>query len=496
MELLGELLFGELVEDGHLFGEHLGHREALGEEHNLADLLQVGHNDDHRSKERLDRVGQLGAASVAGIHGDEDADARVERDLGALEHEALHLGDERLLDGLELRRDDREDRGVDAIELVEAAPGATLTQAVEVLADGLEVHALAAIGDHAQEAHGLGQVLDGLGLAGAGRTGGRAAQVHGQALRDGQVDAIGEGRDDEASVEAHVLVAVAELARALADHELVGLAHPVEAQLRLPLEFARVQHRVAHKAVDDVARVHVDDEHRVELLAIVLADRGRADLDDDLLELNVQLTRVVLHGHLVAARHLLEHVLDLPRPPDLVGGEHDHALVVVHPLDARLVVTVVVDGLLGDEAVGALHLAEHFGHPVLDAALGDHVLTELHDLALGRDHRLRCGHIVLALDQLEARYVVEHLDHVLLHARRIAAAQYAEQLVVGYEEEARKRVTLRVQVVVEALLALLQTGADRLQVGQAVGRVARLLHVRLSLRLGHDLTTSTKKIQI
>ena len=35
---------------------------------------------------------------------------------------------------------------------------------------------------------------------------------------------------------------------------------------------------------------------------------------------------------------------------------------------------LVVDGLLGDEAVGALRLAEYLCHPVLDAALDDHVL--------------------------------------------------------------------------------------------------------------------------
>lgn len=73
--------------------------------------------------------------------------------------ESLHFGDERLLDGLELRRDDRQNGRVDSIELVETSPGATLTQAVQVLADRLVVHALTAIGHHTQQTHRFGQIF-------------------------------------------------------------------------------------------------------------------------------------------------------------------------------------------------------------------------------------------------------------------------------------------------------------------------------------------------
>lgn len=57
---------------------HLGPEEALGEEHDLADLLQVGHDHHHRPEERLHRLGQLRAACVAGVHGDEDAHSWVQ----------------------------------------------------------------------------------------------------------------------------------------------------------------------------------------------------------------------------------------------------------------------------------------------------------------------------------------------------------------------------------------------------------------------------------
>jgi hypothetical protein len=287
------------------------------------------------------------------------AHLRIQTDLHTLEHEALHLGNQRLLNRLQLRRNNREHRRINAIKLVEAAPRPTLTQPIQILANRLVVHALTTVRHHAQQAHSLGQVLHRLRLAGARRPCRRIAQVHGQTLRDRQVNAVREWRDHESAIQAHVLIAVAEFAGALADHQLVGVAHPVEAQLRLPLELARVQNAVAHKAVHDVLGVHVYDEHRVQLLALVLGERGRADLGDDLFELGVQLARVGLHGHLVAVGDLLEHVLDLPRPPDLIGRQHNHSLVVVHPLYARLLVLVVVDGLLGDQPVGSSHLGQH-----------------------------------------------------------------------------------------------------------------------------------------
>ena len=115
------------------------------------------------------------------------------------------------------------------------------------------------------------------------------------------------------------------------------------------------------------------------------------------------------------------------------------------------------------------------------------MLLELHDLLLSRDHRLHARHALLTPDQLQGLHVVVHLDDMLLHAAGITAAQNAQQLVVRDEEEARKGVALRVQVVVQTLLTLLQPVHDRLQVGEAVGRRARLPDIRLPLRLRHDL---------
>lgn len=55
-------------------------------------------------------------------------------------------------------------------------------------------------------------------------------------LRESQVDAVRERRDDQPPVQTHVLVTVAEGARALPDVQLVRLPVPVEPQLTLPLK--------------------------------------------------------------------------------------------------------------------------------------------------------------------------------------------------------------------------------------------------------------------
>eukprot|EP00965_Chrysotila_dentata_P256125 6212443-Pleurochrysis_carterae.AAC.1 len=127
--LLGQLLRRELVELRHLVGQALGLAKALRKEHNLGDEAVVGHHHGHGAEERLEVVGQLGAAGVARVHRDEDAVVGVERNLAALEEEPLRLHLARLLDGQNLLRNHREHLNVDPVELVEASPRAALRQA-------------------------------------------------------------------------------------------------------------------------------------------------------------------------------------------------------------------------------------------------------------------------------------------------------------------------------------------------------------------------------
>ena len=81
---------------------------------------------------------------------------------------------------------------------------------------------------------------------------------------------------------------------------------------------------------------------------------------------------------------------------------------------------------------------------------------------------------------------------MLLDALRIAASQNAEQFVVRNEEEARERVALRVEIVVERLLTAFETLRQGLQIGQPVLLVTGQLDVRLLGRLGHYLHQQTR----
>ena len=57
---------------------------------------------------------------------------------GATYLESLELHGEGVLNGLELRRDDGKNRGVDSVEFVEATPSTALTQPRKVLTDRLK----------------------------------------------------------------------------------------------------------------------------------------------------------------------------------------------------------------------------------------------------------------------------------------------------------------------------------------------------------------------
>jgi len=69
----------------------------------------------------------------------------------------------------------------------------------------------------------------------------------------------------------------------------------------------------------------VDDEDRVELLAVVLGQRTSDD-HHEVVDLTELLRRELLHRLLVTGLHLAKHVLHLPRPPDLVARQAHHPL--------------------------------------------------------------------------------------------------------------------------------------------------------------------------
>ena len=68
------------------------------------------------------------------------------------------------------------------------------------------------------------------------------------------------------------------------------------------------------------------------------------------------------------------------------------------------------------------------------------------------------------------------LNHVLLHTCALMTPENGEQFVVGYEEKSRESIPLRVQVVIEALLAPLQPIVNGLEILQPVLSMAGVQH--------------------
>ena len=91
--------------------------------------------------------------------------SRLEPARVPLKEESGDLGEERLPDGEQLLRDDREHLDVDPVELVEARPAARLRHAREELAHHLVVELVGAVEDDALDGDALGEVLGRLGLA-------------------------------------------------------------------------------------------------------------------------------------------------------------------------------------------------------------------------------------------------------------------------------------------------------------------------------------------
>ena len=150
-------------------------------------------------------------AGVARVHRDEDAARRLEPDRVPLKEESGDLGEERLPDGEQLLRDDREHLDVDPVELVEARPAARLRHAREELAHHLVVELVGAVEDDALDGDALGEVLGRLGLARACGARGRRAELDMQAARDGEPAAVGKRRNHEAREAALVLAPVEDL---------------------------------------------------------------------------------------------------------------------------------------------------------------------------------------------------------------------------------------------------------------------------------------------
>jgi hypothetical protein len=145
---------------------------------------------------------------------------------------------------------------------------------------------------------------------------------------------------------------VAELGVANVDEAVLLLVVPAVLELRLPGESEGAVHLVVDELEDDVARVHVDGDERLDLDALLLAQvaehhvgvRGEAREDEH---------QVLLHRGLVPLLEPVEGRVHLGRPPDLPRGE---AVLCDEHVDPLLLGEVErgVDAVEQDRAHGVL----------------------------------------------------------------------------------------------------------------------------------------------
>ena len=360
--LLGQLLLAQGVEHIELLGEDRILGVAAAGELDLHDDLTVGHHHRHAAEEGLEVLWQLLPAGVARVHRDEEADLLVEihgRAVGELE--GLHVHLDRGEHIRHLLGGHREHLEVDPVELVEAAPHAGHGQPLVDAAERAVVHLVGAVGHHDVLAERAAHVLGRLGLARARGAGGRAAEEHAEGLRERDVAAVGEGRDDEPLLDAEVLVVVLEVDVGDGDLGVVEVVPPVEARLLLPLKVLGVLDPLLLDFLEDILLVDVDEDHGLHLAASPLAKLAqvhvRPHIDPDQL---VQPLEVLLDGRLHDALLRFgaeQRVLGVEGPLELDPNERHLRLVLVcKVLGAE---RLALDGGHADDLVErVLHLLE------------------------------------------------------------------------------------------------------------------------------------------
>eukprot|EP00962_Isochrysis_galbana_P031293 scaffold10193_cov107-Isochrysis_galbana.AAC.3 len=277
------LLRAERVGLHNLAGQRPRLREAIRHQRDLAYHGVVRHHHRTWPEERLEVVGQLRSAGIAGVH----------------PREALGRG---ALDGQDLLGNDRKHLEVDPVELVEAGPRASGGKALKELAHREVVEAIGAVENDALFGERLGQVFGRLRLAGSGRTLGRAAQVELQRAHERAVAAVGER----------------------GDHQPERVA-----QLRDPVEVVELVDAGLDHGCEHVTAVYVHRHHRAERRTLQLGQLRTHQLDD-VFELRSALC-LILTGALEPL--VLDERLRLPRPVDLIDGQHDHPRPFNAPVD-------------------------------------------------------------------------------------------------------------------------------------------------------------------
>ncbi len=205
--------------------------------------------------------------------------------------------------------DDGQHLDGNTVELIEATPAAAHGETGENLAESDVVHLLGAVEDVASNTQVAREILRRFGLACTGGACGGATAEEAERLRESDVAAIGELRDDEATAQTDVLVTVCEFGVADLDDAATaverGLVAPVVAELILPSEALGVVGALfVDESCDDVAVVHFDGDEVLEHFTLVLGEsRLRTDFVDEDGQDLLLLVQELAHGFAGTAFH-------------------------------------------------------------------------------------------------------------------------------------------------------------------------------------------------
>lgn len=333
----------------------------------------------------------------------------------------------------------------------------------------MSVEAITAIEDDALHCDGLGEILGGFGFTGACWSLWRTSKVELQSAHQRAITAISEGCDDETSANAEVLIPILEGGVDHLDlHGCVG--RQVVAHLGHPLEVGGTADVLVNEFTEDVVVVDLEYDEGGQHHPLDVGG-GRAHNTHNLLELLLQLRfeapQVALTGHqsLHGVRKVhartSQDALSGPPPQPLLPG----------------LVGVLVQfggGLQHQVLEGASHFILDLLQPLLhvglvfarlDLLLEQHLLLldalHAHDLARRAEYQL--------IDALET------LSHVWLHEQGVSRlSKDVDKVIVGEEEESRELQPLNFQVVLEALLDLLDPLERLLQLLEKLWNVLQL----------------------
>mmetsp|Transcript_19355 Transcript_19355/g.46759 ORF Transcript_19355/g.46759 Transcript_19355/m.46759 type:complete len:417 (+) Transcript_19355:7106-8356(+) len=315
--LLREELLRQREQLHHLGPHDLGMLIPLRIQNHLPNQSVIRRRHSHGAEELLEVIREFGASAVAfprGVEGHEDAGVGVDVDDRPEEVHLSALFLESCLDRLDLLRDRREHLGLEAVELVEAAPRAALDKSREDAAHRLVVDPFVAVEHQHLARQRLAERLDTLSLPSTSRPIGVPPVPQVQALREGQVALVRERGVDELRVVALVLVGVGvervahAYHAALVLHIVPQLLVPVPIRAMLHVVLLHLIHHV--QVVDDVQdhsfQFQVHDGVRVLPVPRVLFELAR---------------EVALQGrHAVVAQRLFGLVAE----GDLLCSAHDH----------------------------------------------------------------------------------------------------------------------------------------------------------------------------